>query len=90
MGGRRGSRSVAARPLGSFDLDRPEAPEHHPPPESPPAGPPPQVPPPSARPRLEEDSIRSLEERQHRWIRERLRAERTPPPSTEAPADSPG
>ncbi len=86
MGARRVARGVARRPLGSFDADAP-APPTEPPPsaaETKEAAEPPTIPVPPARPRLEESSEASLERRQHAWIRERLRAERTAPTSTDA------
>lgn len=71
MAGGRRARGVTPRPLASFDADVP------PPPPKVPA--PAETPPPAPAPRLlrlEASSIRSLEARRNRWIRERLARER--------------
>lgn len=75
MAGSRRARGVTPRSLASFDADAPAAPTDAPEiaPEPPGDAPPPPV-------RLERSSIRSLEVRRNRWIRERLARERRPPP----------
>lgn len=78
MAGHRRDRGVSQRPLASFDPDgRTPDPSVPVPPAAAPAPPDPTPPTPVLpRIRLEASSIRSLEERRHRWIAARLERER--------------
>jgi hypothetical protein len=72
MAGGRRTRVVTPRSLSSFDPELVPSVRSETAPIAPMEDRPPLLP---ARPRLEESSIRSLEERRNRWIRNRLARE---------------